>query len=921
MKRNLVFFLMCILFQVHTNAQQAFIQGRVTAKTNESVEGVSVSIKGSVKGTVTDKTGAFRIMVSNLPVTLIFSSVVFQEVEKVVDTRESITIDMERSFLPGQDLVVSATRVPIKILESPVSIEQYGARQIQNTPAADYYSMAGYKKGIDITTSSMTFKTISTRGFNGSGSTRVNQLVDGMDNQAPGLNFSVGNFAGLTELDVDKIEILPGASSALYGPGGINGTILINSKNPFQSQGLSVLVKEGITNTDRKQRAAVTSFHDFTIRYAKAYANRLAFKMSAQYISGTDWLAHDTSNYSRNGTIGKVIPGNRNTDPNYDGVNVYGDETSINVRRVLNQGQFKDLWYLVGQGIKQSYPALSQGIDAVIAATPAVMKISRTGYQERDVIDPRTMNIKLSGALHYRLSRNTEAQVMGYWGTGNTVYTGNNRYSLQGIKLGQYKIELKNPNWLIRAYTTQENAGKAHSATVTTQYMNEAWKNSGNWYQQYSAAYLVSAATLWLTTAASQGADEANKAIAASSQQFHNMGRATADQGRPAPGSQQFHHLFDSVKKIPISLNGGRFLETSQLWMTEGQYNFSHVIRFAELIVGANFKRYILNSENTLFIDSLKPITINETGAYAQVTKKIIPDRLTISFSGRYDKNEDFKGKFTPRATAVLKLVQNNNLRFSYQTAYRFPSTQQKYIRLNVGDYTILGGLPWVMDYLNAKNNPVLELINGVPKNTYEYKPFKPESVRSFEMGYKGLIAKRLLVDAYGYLGKYKDFLVRNALYQPATGKIYSTVVNSSTKVKTHGFGLGIDYRLPSNYSLFFNAYSDVITDVPQGFQAYFNTPRYRVNAGFANEGLGKKKTVGFNAIVHWQDQMLWDGELANGPLKSYTSIDAQVNYQLPKIRSVIKIGATNITNRYYKNAYGNPQVGGLYYVSFGFKL
>ncbi len=192
--------------------------------------------------------------------------------------------------------------------------------------------MAGMLKGVDLTTSSLTFKTISTRGFNGSGSARVNQIVDGMDNQAPGLNFFLGNFIGLTELDVESMELLPGASSALYGPGGMNGTVLINSKNPFKYQGLSVQAKNGIMHVDKRQRTSASPFFDYSLRWAKAFNNKFAFKVGAQYISAKDWLANDSSNYQRLGNLGKVIPGNRQTDPNYDGVNVYGDETSVDIR-------------------------------------------------------------------------------------------------------------------------------------------------------------------------------------------------------------------------------------------------------------------------------------------------------------------------------------------------------------------------------------------------------------------------------------------------------------------------------------------------------------------------------------------------------------------------------------------------------------
>ncbi|MFL5772938.1 MAG: TonB-dependent receptor [Flavisolibacter sp.] len=921
MKKIIVLSVMCMIVHLHTYCQQPTISGTGRAKNKEVLANVSVSLKGTLKGTISNLEGAFSINVAAFPATLIFSSIGFEDVELTVQAASVHEIIMEASTATEQAIVLSPTRTPVRMLESPVSIERYGALQIRNMASVDYYGHARNEKGVDITTSGLLFTTISTRGFNGSGSTRVNQLVDGMDNQAPGLNFSVGNFAGLTEPDVESFEILPGASSALYGPGGINGTVLINSKNPFQYQGLDILMKEGITNVDHSQRSNSTPYHNFSLRYAKAFGERFAFKVGAQYISGTDWLAHDTSNYFRNGTAGKVIPGSRVTDPNYDGVNVYGDETSLDMRKAFSNGQFNDLWVLVGNGIKQAAPPLTPGINAVIAASPAALKISRTGYQENEVIDPITKNIKLSGALHYKLTAKTEALFMGYWATGNTVYTGNNRYSLHGIKIGQYKLEIKNPNWFIRTYTTQENAGNAYSATVATQYTNEAWKRSSIWYQQYAAAYLQAASIAWMGIAASQGTDAANKYIIENSLTYHNTARAVADKERPLPGSAQFRHLFDSVKNIPIKYGGGKFLETSQLWMSEGQYNFSNKIRFAEIIAGANFKRYILNSEGTLFIDTLHAITINEFGAYAQVTKKLFSDRLTLSFSGRYDKNADFKGRFTPRATAVVKLFENNNIRFSYQTAYRFPSTQQKYIRLDVGDYTILGGLPWVMNYMSIKNSPVVELVNGVPGKEYVYKEFKPESARSFELGYKGWIASKLMIDAYGYIGKYTDFLGRNILYQPANGEVYSTVINSSTQVKTHGYGLGLDYKLPSNFSVFYNVYSDVITDVPDNFQSYFNTPKYRMNAGVANAGMGKKKLFGFNINLHWQDKMMWDGELANGPVSAFTTIDAQVNYRIPKIHSVIKLGSNNLTNHYYKNAYANPEIGGLYYLSVGFHL
>ena len=875
-------FLLPVIIQAQT------ISGTVTnSVTREPLSSVSIVIKGSAQGIRTNEKGTFIINANSLPITLIFSSVSYENHEMTFTaSTEGVVVQLEPKSFIMDEVVMVANRVPTRLLEAPVSAEKIGYRQIMNGAAPSYYDQALSLKGVDITTSSYTYKTISTRGFNGSGSARVNQLVDGMDNQAPGLNFFVGNFVGLTEMDVESMELLPGASSALYGPGGMNGTVLITSKDPFKFPGLSIQAKTGIMHVDKKQRSSVSPFYDYSFRWAQAFKDKFAVKISAQYISAQDWLADDSSNYTRSGNIGKVIPGTRKTDPNYDGVNVYGDETKVNI-----------------------YPFLA---GALPANHPLIenIEVSRTGYQEKDVLDPETKNIKVSGDFRYKINSKLEAQLMGYWATGNTVYTGNNRYALKDIRIGQYKAELKHRDWFLRTYTTQENAGEAYSATVATQFFNEGWKRSfdpqninKSWYPQFTGAYVQ---------ARMAGADK-NTAL--------DMARGFADLGRPDPGTPLFNQIFDQVRKTPIP-QGGLFKEKSQLWMTEGQYNFSGKIKFADIIIGANAKKYILNSQGTLFIDTSGPIKINEVGAYSQVSKKLFEDKLTLSVSGRYDKNEDFKGHFTPRATALIKIAKDNNFRLSYQTAYRFPTTQQKYIRLNVGDLIILGGLPWVKSYMEEKGGTVVEIKNGAPEKTpYIFKTLQPETCRSIEFGYKGLVNSKLLIDAYAYFGSYKDFLGRNILYQPATKQIYSTVINSPTNVKTHGYGIGFDYQFRPQYNLFFNAYSDVITDVPSGFQAYFNAPKYRLNTGFSGNHLGKTKRAGFNVILRWQDAFNWDGELANGPVSAFTTIDAQVNYKFPMINTMVKIGGTNITNHYYKNAYANPEIGGLYYVSLGFNL
>ncbi len=894
------------LLTIAAFAQSATIIGNiVNSVTNESVSAVSITVKGSPAGTFTDDKGHFKISVNqNLPVTLLISSVGYALQEVIVNnTSNLLTVQFVPTNSLGQEVVVSASRVSQSIMESPVSVERVSAANIRNAPAANFYDIVMTLKGVDVTTSSLTFKTPTTRGFNGSGNTRFNQLVDGMDNQAPGLNFSVGAIIGLSELDVDNIELLSGASSALYGPGGMNGTLLMTSKNPFKYQGFSFLVKEGIMHTDGRQRG-VSPYHNWNLRWGHKVSEKFAFKINAELIQAKDWIGTDNRNYSRSGTTGNVIAGDRKTDPNYDGVNVYGDETTVDIRAVFNS-------------IAASLPGAANFLAANnLLSSP--QNVSRTGYTEKELINPNTINFKLAGSLHYKLSQNTEAVLAGYWGTGNTIYTGSDRYSLKDFKMGQYKFELNNKNWSLRAYTTQENAGESYNTTATTRLFNETWKPSTAWYPQYAFQYL------------------SGRMNGMTDYDAHQLARGVADVGRPAANSPVLKASYDAIRKTPISKNGGLLLDRSDLYSYEGNYNFTHLTKdFADILVGVNYRRFVLNSQGTLFADSTGTISTSEYGGYIQATKQII-SRVKLTASGRYDKNQNFKGRFTPRFTALVKLKENNNLRLSYQTAYRFPSNQSQWINLQVGSTRLVGSNASFATYLNYAGNPLYTatsvLGTGSPQ-IFIPNVAKPESVNSFEAGYKGLyMQSKLLVDVYAYYGQYTDFLGRVNTIQTTTGvaadikdaskrRNISVPVNTTDKVKTQGFGLSIDYRLPLNFTLGGNIASDVLKNVPTDFVAYFNAPKYKTNLNFGNLGFGPQKRLGFNVAYRWQQGYYFQGDFANGNLPDVHTLDAQVSLKIPKTKSILKFGANNLLNQYYYNAIGNSQIGGLYYLSYGYNV
>ena len=906
----LVTFLLANIITVGAMAQSVTINGNVrNSSTKEGSGAVSVIVKGEDIGTFSDDKGNFRLTVKKLPVTLLISSVGYELQEVTVSgAAEKVQVEFKPTNILGQEVVVAASRVPQKIMESPVSIERISAANIRNAPVANYYDVVSTLKGVDVTTSSLTFRTPTTRGFNGSGNTRFNQLVDGMDNQAPGLNFSVGAIIGLSELDVDNIELLSGASSALYGAGGMNGTLLMTSKNPFKYQGLSVLIKAGLMHVGSNSQRAASPYHNWNMRWGKKVSNKFAFKINAELIQAKDWQGRDYRNYARAATGGSVKAGTRASDPNYDGINVYGDETTAEIRSaVLNA---------IGA---TAAPFLKNFIDTLNGGAP--INVSRTGYTEKEVTNPNTVNFKLGGSLHYKVTPHTEVTLAAYWGTGNTVYTGSERYSLKDFKMGQYKLEFMNRYWSFRAYTTQENAGESYNTTVATRLFNESWRPSGGatgWFSQYSQTYLA---------ARLAGASDADA---------HTTARATVDVNRPASNSAQFRNSYDSIRKKPIKTGGALLLDKSDLYSLEGNYNLSHLTgKWVDLLIGGSYKQYVLNSEGTLFADSAGRIKISEYGAYLQASRKIM-ERVHLTLSGRYDKNQNFKGRITPRATALIKLSTNSNFRVSYQTAYRFPSNQQQYINLGIGSNVFLiGGDPGFREYYNFAAKQPYDFDALRKGNIVAFTPadLKPESLSSFEAGYKGLMLQgKLLVDVYGYYGTYKDFLGRKVTVQASgaaiavgdtlNGRRLSIPVNSTVKVKSYGFGLSIDYRLPLNFTFGANIASDILKDVPSNFVAFFNAPKYKGNVSLGNSGFGPGKNLGFNIAYRYQGAFLYQGDFATGNLPVVHTLDAQVSLKLPKAnKSIIKLGATNLLNQYYYNAIGNSQIGGLYYVSFGYNI
>ena len=276
-----------MLFCVFSYAQTT-VNGSVTDANSQPLSGATVVIVGSSTGVIADFDGNYSITSDmDTPFTLEASSVGFQAMSVEVSSSSTVNFTLEDNT-SLDEVVVSASRTPQRIFESPVTIERFGVKDIANTASADFYDGLENLKGVDINVNSLTFKAINTRGFATFANTRFVQLVDGMDNSAPALNFPLGNLLGMTETDVLSVELIPGASSALYGANAFNGILLMKSKSPFDHQGVSGQYKHGITSQDA---AGDNECRDLQIRWGYKFSDKVAMKVNFAYLRGTDWIA------------------------------------------------------------------------------------------------------------------------------------------------------------------------------------------------------------------------------------------------------------------------------------------------------------------------------------------------------------------------------------------------------------------------------------------------------------------------------------------------------------------------------------------------------------------------------------------------------------------------------------------------------
>ncbi len=922
-KKNFLF-LWVSLFMFSSLCGQNTITGTVVdSESREPLVGARILVKPQKNGQRLDQLvggmsqvdGGFQFESPiappfNLQVTYLgFDTLIY----KVNRLDRPINLRMDQSSLSLDEVEITASPMAEAQRRSPLTTEGMSINAIKETPAANFYEGLGNLKGVDMNDASLGFKVVNTRGFNSTQPVRSLQLIDGVDNQSPGLNFSLGNFLGASELDLESVTLVVGASSAFYGPNAFNGVISMKTKSPFVHQGLSTSIKVGERN-----------LIETAVRYAKVFNNaqgepKFAIKANIFYMQANDWEARnfdesyrDTTELGTTSFVGEDNPGG------YDAVNIYGDEVNYNGAAVGND--------------RINFPGLK--------------RYYRTGYMEEDLLDYDTDNVKAGLSLHYKLDSETELIASSNFSQGTTVFQGVNRISLRDIQFFQHKIELKRENrFFIRAYATHEDAANSYDPVFTAFRLQSLITNDLDWRTRYRNWWRLNA-TPQIKAIEGYPSDpmppdfrfdfDQQEIILAQNQDLltslHQQARADADVAFLQPGSPAFQMAFDSITSRIIGVEGGtRFYDKSALFHLHGEYKFTPA--FGDITVGANARLYTPETRGSIFADTAnREITNFEYGVYAGIQKELKEETIILTGTIRMDKNENFDYLFSPAVTGLFNLDERNSLRISLSSAIRNPTLADQFLNYDVGAAILLGNISGYEGLITLESlAEYFETLDPRVLVEFDLDRIEPEKVITGEFGYRGFLGQRLYIDAGYYFSRYQDFIGFQRGFSGSfnfglpVGRTFQVSANAEKVVTTQGAAIGLSYFITSKISLGGNYSWNVLnTETDDPIVPAYNTPEHKFNVSFSGRSikLGTLQNVGFNINYKWVEGYLFEGSPQfTGLVPSYDRLDLQVNKYFPEIKATVKIGASNSLNNESFTVYGGPRIGRMAYASINFNF
>lgn len=933
----------CFLLIAQFDSHAQVVAGKVIKKSSkEIIQYANIKFSGTQYrnksiGVATDEYGKFMLAVSRFPIELEVSAVGFAPKKITIsESIKNLVIELEDESIQLQEFVITEEKISQEELRAPIETIKVNLSAIQSTPSFNYFDAVGNLKGVDLTTQSIIINNVNTRGFNSTTNQRFRQFTDGIDNQAPGLSFALGNVTGPSALDVESIELIPGPSSAFYGPSSFNGVLEVKTKNAFDYPGISFIAKGATASVEKDNSKFLNIGNNFITevagRYALSIKDRVGIKLNASLLNGVDFRAR---NFDNVGPGEKFQTSHSIENQSVDLLNAYGDDRSA--------------LFTVPSGF--TYTHFQYTGDLLVPfPNDTAFTVTRSGYREEDLVDYDASNLKLQGAVQVKISPDMMLNLVSNYAKTSAMITNEDRMALRGFEIFQQKIELEGKRLLVRAYSTQQRAGNTFNVGLLADELVQRAKPDEVWFDQYLRFYMD------------------NRGVVNS--------RMLADSKFPVfrdfytkfqPGTAQYDSIRNNIITTKVAQGGALIFDESKLHHFETKYELGPVNNlFQKLTIGGNYRFYDPQSAGTIFIDTANvDVTNIEYGAFAEFKKEIDP-KTDLTGSLRYDKNENFEGKFSQRLLMVREIGANQFFRSSVQRGFRFPNVREQFFNQNLGDKILIGGLENVTDFYGLQGNAYLEkslreyqeaitntiiednikielaklrhidiLANGIIRPD-QFRGIKPEQITSFEVGYRSLIQDRRVFEVNYYRNYYQNFignlrvvkprtspsldLIRAAdqSANPGTSDLIFVIANSDRQIITQGLELLYDITGLSGINFSVNAtFADIIQDSDDPLVPGFNTPPFKFNFKVGHRNI----TENFGAEFTWRSRagFEWRSSFADGRVEGFSTFDIQLTFKVPRANSLIRIGGNNVTNNNQFNSYGGPEISAFYYLSFTF--
>lgn len=927
--------LLALLLFTSLSAQAQFrttIRGQVLdSATAEPVGQVYVGADRSIHAVPTNGRGQFLIKLKNdYPLRLTFEKEGYKRTEYIIKTDESldeIVVEMAK----GHDGPLTAQtyaghRHEQSLGDVPFELYALNSEELMELPAYDPYEAIGYLPSVELMTNGPNNHRLNARGFGDFQNQRFLQLIDGMDNQIPAAGYAAGNLIGISSLDIDRVEVLAGGQTAIYGPNAMNGVLNIRSKSPFKDQGLSAMLRMASTGSENTGTM-------LSLRYADSPTQESAYKINLSYSQSGDWLAQSTENI-RPGADPESLA---DTDPGYNGLHIYGDEEST------------------------LFPFGVSGADIVVA---------RTGYAEQDLMPATTTSFKLDAAYHYKITDRTELILDVKARSADWTYTGIHRGRVEGYSQTQFKGEVRGRHYFARYYAGSQSFSQSYDAEMVGRNMLLAAKSNTSWFQDYGAAFggaLIG-----------DGIPGGDPIIARAFADGVGLNLFGVEGPMFEPGTAQYDFVLGEIINNNVDFLQNRaprseLENNTAISHAEAMYNFSHLIPWFDAQAGAHYRVYTINTDSDIASPGLFFDAVKEQGAYLNLSRRLMGDQLYLTGTGRVDKNEFFSGQLNYRLGANYEVAKGIHLRAAFSTSFRNPSFTEQYIDKDIGEGRLRGGSIDFTSITTPPPNPQVISVVGnaifldaVERYTQAYERdiaagftleetinrnlfllgegiveegdiqlLNREKNTSMELGFRGEIMPDLVLDFSAWESRYDGYIGRIGVVRPfttlsvtadtaaaallvrdkRTRQVAFYYGNASDEVKLQGITTALRYSHPRGWLVGLQGRLTKFTaDEDEKILIQPNTPGQQVQVT-----LGHRKIIenlGASLVYRWQDDTAWQGNFAGGTIPAFGTLNLQVNYRLPEINGVIQVGGTNVLGTNYFDYYGGPNIGSTFYAA-----